>query len=208
MSSKPPEPPLAADGTLVEALESRTLKIADLRIFRSPAKDDARGSVASVYNRSYFESLGIRDDFVQENHCVSLRRFTVRGFHYQRPPFGQSKLIRVVRGRILDVNVDLRRGSPTFKQWAKTELAAGDWDQIYVPTGFAHCYATLTDDVEVIFKLGHGYKQSHAAGLAWNDPDLAVDWPFGADEAFVLDRDLARPRLSRIDTFFAYPAEP
>ncbi len=207
MSSKP-ECPLATDGTLVEGLESRTLAIADLRIFRSPAKGDARGSVASVYNRSYFESLGIRDDFVQENHCVSPHRFTVRGFHFQRPPFGQSKLIRVVHGRILDVNVDLRHGSPTFKQWAKAELVAGDWDQIYVPVGFAHCYATLTDDVEVIFKLGRGYKESHAAGLSWNDPELAIDWPFDAGEARVLERDLARPRLSQIDACFAYPAEP
>jgi dTDP-4-dehydrorhamnose 3,5-epimerase len=198
---------LAADGTLIEGLESRPLTIPDLRIFRSLAKRDSRGSVASVYNRGYFESLGICDDFVQENHCVSPWRFTVRGFHYQRPPFGQPKLIRVVRGRILDVNVDLRNGSPTYGQSAKAELAAGGWDQIYVPIGFAHCYATLSDDVEVVFKLGRGYKQSHAAGLVWNDPDLAVDWPFDATEARVLERDLAHPRLRDVGAVFSYPAE-
>lgn len=198
---------LAEDGTLIEGLDSLALSLPDLRIFRSSVKGDVRGSVASVYNRRYFESLGIADNFIQENHCVSPRRFTIRGFHYQRPPYGQSKLIRVVRGRILDVNVDLRQGSPTFMQWAKAELAPDEWDQIYVPVGFAHCYATLTDDVEVIFKLGSGYKESHATGFAWNDPRLAIDWPFDMTQALVLERDLARPRLSEMEPVFTYATE-
>jgi dTDP-4-dehydrorhamnose 3,5-epimerase len=184
----------------------QALAISDIRIFRSPVNSDTRGSVAPVYSRSYFESIGIDDEFVQENHCKSPKRGTIRGFHYQLPPYGQSKLIRVVRGHILDVNVDLRQGSPTFGRWVKAELAADGWNQIYVPVGFAHCYATLSDDVETVFKLGCGYAPGHAAGLAWNDPDIAVAWPFAPHEVIVLPRDLDRPRFSELQQFFPYPA--
>jgi dTDP-4-dehydrorhamnose 3,5-epimerase len=191
-------------GTVVEGLLTRTLDLPDIRIFRAIEIKDARGSVASVYSRSYFESLGIRDNFVQENHCVSPKRGTIRGFHYQLPPYGQSKLVRVVRGRILDVNVDLRCGSPTFGRCVKAELSPDGWNQIYVPVGFAHCYATLTDNVEIVFKLGCGYAPDYAAGLAWNDPDLAIDWPFRPEEVIVVQRDLDRPKFSELARFFPF----
>jgi len=193
-----------ADGTVVEGLTMRQLESPGLCLFRAEAARDDRGSVTSVYNRSYFQSVGIADSFVQENHCTTTLRYTVRGFHYQTPPFGQSKLIRVTRGRILDVNIDLRRGSPAFGRAVMAELSPNGWNQIYVPVGFAHCYATLDDDCEVIFKLGCAYAPDHADGLAWNDPDLAIDWPFPSEQAIVLPRDLDRPRFSAFETPFTY----
>jgi dTDP-4-dehydrorhamnose 3,5-epimerase len=193
-----------ADGTVVEGLTMRRLESPGLCLFRAEAARDDRGSVTSVYNRAYFQSVGIADSFVQENHCATALRYTVRGFHYQTPPFGQSKLIRVTRGRILDVNVDLRRDSPTFGRTVIAELSPLAWNQIYVPVGFAHCYATLDDDCEVIFKLGCAYAPDHADGLAWNDPDLAIDWPFPSEQAIVLPRDLDRPRFSALETPFTY----
>ncbi|MFN4284044.1 MAG: dTDP-4-dehydrorhamnose 3,5-epimerase [Alphaproteobacteria bacterium] len=196
-----------ADGTVIEGLDVRQLDIPALRLFRSAETRDARGSVASVYNRAQFSSLGITDDFVQENHCATALRYTVRGFHFQSPPHGQSKLIRVVKGRILDVNVDLRRGSPTYGRHAMAELSAGGWDQIYVPIGFAHCYATLEDESETIFKLGSAYAPKYASGLAWNDPALGIDWPFPADQAIVLPRDLDRPSLAEIGAPFEYDGQ-
>jgi dTDP-4-dehydrorhamnose 3,5-epimerase len=199
--------PGTVSGTVVEGLETRTLAIPDLRVFRGPRHDDRRGWVMPTYSRDFLASLGIPFDLVHENHCFSPRRGTIRGFHHQLPPHGQAKLIRVTRGRILDVNVDLRKGSPTFGRHVKVELAPDGWSQILVPVGFAHCYCTLEDDSEVIFKLGAAYAPAHAAGLAWNDPDLGIEWPVAEAEAIVLERDLRRPRLSELTEFFPYPAE-
>jgi dTDP-4-dehydrorhamnose 3,5-epimerase len=187
---------------LVEGLEAKHLEIPELMMFRSPRNQDRRGYVAPTYSRAYFLSLGIDFAPVHENHCWSPARGTIRGFHWQRPPHVQPKLIRVTRGRILDVNVDLRRSAPTFGRHVKAELAPGDWDQIFVPAGFAHCYCTLEPDTEVIFKLGAYFAPGHAAGLAWNDPDLAIDWPVAERDAIVLDRDLRRPRFSELTELF------
>ncbi len=193
--------------TVVEGLEVKSLEIPEIKLFRAERREDRRGYVVSTYNKAFFGSLGVHTDFVHENHCFSHRRGTVRGFHYQLPPYGQAKLIRVTRGRILDVNVDLRKGSPTFGRHVKAELTPEGWNQILVPVGFAHCYCTLEDDTEVIFKLGSPFAPRHAVGLAWNDPDLGVTWPITPDEAIVLERDLDRPHFSELTQFFPYPAE-
>lgn len=185
-----------------EGLEHRRLAIPDLITFRSPRKEDPRGWVQPTYNAQTFADLGITHGFVHENHCFSPHPFTVRGFHYQLPPAGQPKYIRVTRGRMLDVNVDLRRDSPSFGQHVAVELTPDDWFAIYVPGGFAHCYATLEADTEVIFKLGAPFSPEHARGLAWNDPDLGIDWPFRADQVTVLPRDLDRPRFSTLTDLF------
>jgi len=194
-------------GPVVEKLDCRELDIGELRIFRSARRTDQRGFVQPTYNSAYFQSIGITTQFVHENHCFSPHPFAVRGFHYQSPPYGQPKLIRVTHGRILDVNVDLRQGSPTFAQHVKVELSPEDWFQIYVPTGFAHCYATIEPNTEVIFKLGSLFAPSHAHGFAWNDPDLGIEWPFDDNNAIVLERDLDRPRFSELTELFSYPAE-
>jgi dTDP-4-dehydrorhamnose 3,5-epimerase len=146
----------AVSAAVVEALKTKALEVPDIRVFRGARHGDFRGWVGPTYNRDYFP-LGLKFDLAHENHCFSPRRGTIRRFHYQLPPHGQAKLIRVTRGRMLDVNVDLRRGSPTFGRHVKVELTPDGWSQILVPVGFAHCYCTLEDDTEVIFKLGAAY---------------------------------------------------
>jgi len=199
--------PAAEPVTVVEGLEMKSLEIPEIKLFRAKRQEDLRGYVVPTYSKAYFASLGINTDFVHENHCFSRRRGTIRGFHYQLPPYGQAKLIRVTHGRMLDVSVDLRKGSPTFGQHVKAELALDDWNQVLVPAGFAHCYCTLEDDTEVIFKLGCQFAPTRAVGLAWNDPDLSIEWPVSGDEAIVLKRDLNRLRFSQLTEFFPYPAE-
>jgi dTDP-4-dehydrorhamnose 3,5-epimerase len=202
-----PASPSVQPRTVVDGLEVKSLEIPEIKLFRADRREDRRGYVVPTYNKAFFASLGIHTDFVHENHCFSPRRGTLRGFHYQLPPYGQAKLIRITRGRLLDVNVDLRRGSPTFGRHVKAELTPEGWSQILVPVGFAHCYGTLEDDTEVIFKLGSQFAPHHAVGLAWNDPDLGIQWPISPGEAIVLERDMKRPRFSELTQFFPYPAE-
>jgi dTDP-4-dehydrorhamnose 3,5-epimerase len=190
--------------TVPEPLETRALEISDIKIFRGERRKDRRGYVVPSYSRRGLLELGVSFDVVHENHCWSERAGTIRGFHFQLPPFAQAKLIRVTSGRILDVNVDLRRGSPTFGRHAKVELDADEWSQIFVPEGFAHCYCTLTDDVEVVFKLGCEYAPRYARGLRWDDPDLGIEWTVAKEDAIVLDRDLDRPRFRDLTELFPY----
>ena len=188
--------------TVTEALEIRSLAIPDLKLLRARPRVDGRGSVVATYSQQGLVDAGIAFSVTHENHCHSPRAGTVRGFHYQVPPYAQPKLIRVVRGRMLDVNVDLRRSSPFFGQHVAVELDPAGWSQILVPGGFAHCYCTLTDDCEVIFKLGTDYAPDHARGLRWNDPDLGIAWPVREEEAIVLERDLDRPRFRDLTELF------
>ena len=182
-------------------IEWKQLEIPDIVVFRSQRRTDMRGWVMPTLNAGLLRRLSYDFSLHHENHCLSPHAGTIRGFHYQLPPFGQPKLIRVVRGRMLDVNIDLRRSSPTFGQHVKVELTPEGWHQIFVPDGFAHCYMTLEPDTEVIFQLGADFAPDHAVGLAWNDPDLGIDWP-SVGPVTVLDRDLARPRLSTLTEFF------
>jgi len=198
---------MTEQGPVIEGLDCRSLDIQDIKIFRSARSTDERGFVQPTYNSAYFESIGITTSFVHENHCFSPHPYTIRGFHYQLPPYGQPKLVRVTRGRILDVNIDLRAGSPTFGEHVKIELTPDGWFHIYVPSGFAHCYATLEPDTEVIFKLGSLFAPSHARGLAWNDPDLGIQWPFDEKDGIVLQRDLDRPKFSTVSELFPFPAD-
>jgi len=199
MTDQPPA------GTVTEGLEIRSLEIPEVKLLRAAKKCDSRGWVMPSFSLHGLRAAGIDFLPLHENHCLSPRRGTVRGFHYQLPPYGQGKLIRVTRGRMLDVNIDLRRGSPTFGRHVMAELDPDGWNQILVPAGFAHCYLTLTDDCETIFKLDQEFAPSHARGLAWNDPDLGIDWPISEDEAIALPRDLDRPRFREITEFFDAP---
>jgi dTDP-4-dehydrorhamnose 3,5-epimerase len=189
-------------GTVSEGGAWRRLGLGALTVFRGAPRRDRRGTVMASFSRSALASIDIDFEMVLENHCHSPRRGTVRGFHYQLPPFGQAKLIRVLRGRILDVAVDLRHSAPSYGRHARAELTAGGWNQIYVPACFAHCYCTLEDDTEVLFKLDCEFAPDHARGLRWDDPDLAVDWPIAPAEAIILARDLERPRFRELDEAF------
>ena len=188
--------------TVIEPLEVQSLEIRDIKIFRAERRIDRRGYVVPTYSQRRFAEAGIAFELAHENHCWSAKAGTIRGFHYQLPPYAQPKLIRVTRGRIVDVNVDLRRSSPTFGRHVKVKLDPEGWSQILVPAGFAHCYCTLTDDVEVVFKLGCAYAPRYARALRWNDPDLGINWPVREADAIVLERDLCCLPFGELTEFF------
>ena len=163
------------------------------RVFR-----DGRGFFLETWSERDFEALGAGGRFVQDNHSFSAAAGTVRGMHYQLPPRAQAKLVRVLRGAVLDVVVDLRRGSPTYGRHAAAELSAADARQVYVPAGFAHGFCTLEPMTEVAYKAGDYYDPGLERGLAWDDPDLALPWPVAAGRAVLSDKDRRLPRLRDI----------
>jgi dTDP-4-dehydrorhamnose 3,5-epimerase len=163
---------------------------------------DARGFFSEVYNARQLETAGILDVFVQDNHSRSGPVGTLRGLHFQIPPYAQAKLVRVPRGRILDVAVDIRAGSPTYGQHVCRELSAAAWNQLYVPEGFAHGFCTLEPDTEVVYKVSHYYAPDHDRGLHWNDPALAIAWPVSAEEAVLSDKDRRHPTLAELPAHF------
>jgi dTDP-4-dehydrorhamnose 3,5-epimerase len=174
----------------------------DVKIVTPKRFGDDRGFFSEVYNRKAFEAAGLAMEFVQDNHSWSAKAGTVRGLHFQSAPFAQDKLIRVVRGRILDVAVDLRRSSPTFGRHVAVELSAENWRQLLVPVGFAHGFCTLEPDCEVIYKVSGYYAAAHDLGLAWDDPELAIAWPVSPEEATLSDKDRRQPRLADLPAYF------
>ncbi len=183
-------------------LEIEPTAIPDVRILTPKRFDDGRGFFSEVYNRRRFENAGLKLDFVQDNHSLSTKVGTIRGLHFQAPPFAQDKLVRVVRGRILDVAVNLRRSSATFGQHVAVELSAENWHQLLVPVGFAHGFCTLEPDTEVLYKVTAYYSAAHDRGLAFDDPALAIEWPVAPAEAVVSDKDRQHPRLSELPVYF------
>jgi dTDP-4-dehydrorhamnose 3,5-epimerase len=166
---------------------------------------DERGFFSQTYTRSELAKAGFEEEFVQDNHSYTRRAGTVRGLHFQRPPHAQAKLVRVARGRVFDVVVDLRAGSPSYGRHHALELSADNWRQILVPEGFAHGFMTLTDDCEVLYKVTRPYAPEHEGGLLWSDPELGVEWPLASVEARANARDLGWPRLR--DVGEAFPQE-
>lgn len=164
---------------------------------------DARGAFSETYSkRGFADALG-DVVFVQDNQSLSRKRGTVRGLHFQTPPAAQAKLVRVVRGAILDVAVDLRPSSPTYKAHVAVELSAANRAQLFVPRGFAHGFCTLQDDTEVLYKIDAFFSAAHDRAVAWNDPDLGIDWPVAASEVILSDKDAKAPRLRDIEPPFA-----
>jgi dTDP-4-dehydrorhamnose 3,5-epimerase len=157
---------------------------------------DARGFFSEVWSRRALAAQGLDVDFVQDNHSLSREAGVLRGLHFQRPPAAQGKLVRVVRGAILDVAVDIRQGSATYGQHVACVLSAANWRQLWVPRGFAHGFATLEPDTEVIYKVDAYYDRAADAGIAWDDPALGIDWPVASP--VLSDKDRAAPRLAEI----------
>jgi len=178
------------------------LAIPGLKIIKSKKFGDQRGFFSETYNKQEFAQAGIDLDFVQDNHSLSADKGTIRGLHFQIPPFAQDKLIRVIRGRILDVAVDLRRTSTTCGQWTSVEISAAEWNQILVPIGFAHCFCSLEPNTEVMYKVTNYYSPSHELGLLWNDPDLRIAWPVKAEDAHLSEKDRKLPRLKDLSYRF------
>lgn len=169
---------------------------------------DDRGWFSEVFNERIFERLGVVDRFVQDNQSYSSSVGTLRGLHFQRPPHAQAKLVRCVRGRVFDVAVDLRAGSPTFTKWVSAELSAANAHQLFLPIGFAHGFLTLEPDSEVLYKVSDYYSKTSDAGIIWNDPTIAIDWP-GESVSFILSKkDRELPTLSQFDSPFLYYGDP
>ena len=156
---------------------------------------DNRGFFSEVFSRKALAAVGIYADFVQDNHSLSAERGVVRGLHFQLPPMAQDKLVRVVRGAILDIAVDVRRGSPTFGKHVTAVISAENWRQIFVPAGFAHGFATLEPMTEVIYKVTADYSPAHERGIRWNDPALGIDWGIDEAGATLSPRDRLHPVL-------------
>jgi dTDP-4-dehydrorhamnose 3,5-epimerase len=171
------------------SLDVTALEIPDVLLVRPRRFADARGHFSEVYNRGPYCGAGITAEFMQDNQSLSVAAGTVRGLHYQAPPFAQAKLVRVLRGAIVDVAVDVRSGSPTYGKWVKAVLTAEGGEQLFVPRGFLHGFATLVADTEVHYKVDAPYSKAHDGGVLWNDPDLAIDWGIGSAPAAVSEKD-------------------
>ena len=181
-----------------------TLSLPDIIVIQVPKHCDERGFLSETYNKREFGNAGIDLEFVQENHTMSRQKSTVRGLHFQTPPFAQDKLVRVARGVIFDVAVDIRAGSPNFGEHVSAIISADAWNQILIPKGFAHGFVTLEPDTEVIYKVSEFYSPEHDRGLFWYDPTLGINWPISEAQAVVSDKDRRQPVLNELPAYFCY----
>lgn len=165
---------------------------------------DSRGYFSEVYKRSAFEGAGLTVDWVQDNQSLSTALGTVRGLHYQAPPYAQVKLVRVLRGAIYDVAVDIRRGSPTYGHWVGLTLSADEWNQLLIPIGFAHCFMTIERNTEVLYKVSAPYSKDHEGAIRWNDPAIGIDWPDPGAEPTLSEKDKVAPLLADFHSPFIY----
>ncbi len=164
---------------------------------------DHRGYFMETYSQRTFADLGIHTVFVQDNQSFSAQKGTLRGLHFQLAPYSQAKLVRVTRGAVLDVAVDLRKGSPTYMKWEAVELTAENKRMFYIPRGFAHGFKTLTDDVEFCYKVDNLYSKEHDRGIRFNDPSIGVDWG-EVIESLLSAKDTTAPTLAESDANFIY----
>lgn len=177
-------------------------ELPDVKVIVPKRIKDARGFFSETYSRRALADAGIDIEFVQDNQSLSVERGVVRGLHYQLPPMAQHKLVRVVRGAILDVAVDIRRGSPTFGRHVAVRISAEEWNQILVPIGFAHGFVTLEPNTEVIYKVSNYYSPTHDRGIRWDDPDLRIGWGIDPQSAILSERDRKHPALRDASDLF------
>jgi len=163
---------------------------------------DHRGWFVETYSAVKFSEMGIDTVFIQDNHSFSAQKGTLRGLHFQNNPMAQTKLVRCTKGKILDVAVDIRKGSPHFGEWISVELTAENYRQLYIPQGFAHAFLTLTDDVEVQYKVDAYYSKECDRGIRYNDPDIGVEW--GDIDPVLSDKDKTSPMLKDADFNFVF----
>jgi dTDP-4-dehydrorhamnose 3,5-epimerase len=163
---------------------------------------DQRGFFSEVYSQKQLAVAGIAVQFIQDNHSLSVHKNVVRGLHYQLAPKAQDKLVRVVRGSILDIVVDIRRKSPTFGRHVRVVLSVENWKQIFVPAGFAHGFITLEPNTEVVYKVNEEYSPEHERAFRWNDPALKIDWGVDESQAILSPRDQKHPMLKDVKDLF------
>lgn len=164
--------------------------------------EDERGWFMETYSYKIFQELGISVVFVQDNHSYSRKKYTLRGIHFQNNPMAQSKLVRCTRGRILDVAIDLRKGSPTYKKWIAVELSDENKRMMFIPKGFGHAFLTLVNDVEVQYKVDEYYSKEYDRAIRWDDPEIAIDWP--VKEPILSEKDKNAPFLKDSDCNFIW----
>ncbi len=177
-------------------------KIPGVYIIEPQVFGDHRGYFMETYSVKAFADMGIETVFVQDNQSFSAQKNTLRGLHFQKAPMAQAKLVRVIRGAVMDVAVDLRKGSPTYKQWVSVELSAENKRMFFIPRGFAHGFVTLTDDVEFTYKVDNLYSKECDSGIRFDDPDVAVEW--GVADPILSQKDTQAPLLKDSDCNFIY----
>jgi dTDP-4-dehydrorhamnose 3,5-epimerase len=168
---------------------------------------DERGFFSETFSKAAFEDAGLPQNWVQDNHSYSAEKFVLRGLHYQTPPKAQDKLVRVVRGSIFDVAVDVRHGSPFFGKWVSLVVSAEKWNQIFVPRGFAHGFLTLEPNTEVVYKVSEFYAPEQDRNISWNDPSIAIDWPLMGLDPILSKKDSVAPQLKDQHTGFEFKGE-
>lgn len=185
-------------------LSAERLSIPDVILLMPNKFEDGRGFFSETYNAWEFRQAGIEGEFVQDNQSLSRQKGVVRGLHFQTPPHAQGKLVRVTRGSILDIAVDIRRGSPTFGRHVAVELTAENWRQLWVPEGFAHAFCTLEENTEVVYKVTDYYAPQCDAGIRWNDPQLGIAWPVSTENAVLSNKDEQLPYFADLPEYFTY----
>lgn len=166
-----------------------------------PRFGDERGFFSETYNAKRLAEAGLNHVYVQDNHSLSAKKGVLRGLHYQLPPHAQDKLVRVTRGAIFDVAVDIRRSSPTFGKWVGCEVSAQKWNQLLVPRGFAHGFVTLEPDTEVIYKVTDFYVPELDRSIRFDDPQIGISWPVEVGSLTLSEKDRAAPFLADADLF-------
>lgn len=177
-------------------------KLPGVCILEPVVHGDQRGYFMETYSTAAFAQVGIDTVFVQDNQSYSAHKGVLRGIHFQNAPMAQAKLVRVTRGAVLDVAVDLRKGSPTYCQWVSVELSAENKRMFYIPRGFGHGFVSLTDDVEFCYKVDNLYSKECDRGIRFNDPAIGVAW--GIEAPILSQKDTASPLLSESDCNFIY----
>ncbi|GAN77065.1 dTDP-4-dehydrorhamnose 3,5-epimerase [Acidisphaera rubrifaciens] len=178
------------------------LGLGDVMLLTPPRYGDNRGFFSETWNAARAAEAGITGTFIQDNHSMSATVGTIRGLHLQIAPSEQGKLVRVVRGAIWDVAVDIRHGSPTYGRHVAAELSAENWQQLWIPPGFLHGFCTLLPDTEVIYKVTGPYDRAAERGVIWNDPDLALPWPVPSSGPVLSEKDTVLPRLAECPVWF------
>jgi dTDP-4-dehydrorhamnose 3,5-epimerase len=177
-----------------------SLRIPDVKLLQPKRHGDNRGFFCEIFREEVFPATR----FIQDNLSFSAEAGTLRGLHFQAPPFSQAKLFMVLTGTVFDVAVDLRRGSPTYGRWAGAEITAEKFNQIFIPAGFAHGFLTLVPDTTVFYKVDAYYSATHDRGLAWNDPTIGIEWPIVGEKIITSEKDRRLPLLADIVSPFAY----
>ncbi|MGQ2358051.1 dTDP-4-dehydrorhamnose 3,5-epimerase [Pediococcus pentosaceus] len=180
-------------------LKVTTTNLQDVKIIEPAVFGDNRGFFTETYSERDFKDAGINIDFVQDNHSLSAQAGVLRGLHFQRGKAAQTKLIRVVSGAVLDVIVDVRKGSPTYKKWEGYIISESNHRQLLVPKGFAHGFVTLTDNVNFLYKCDNYYDAEADGGISFKTPELNIDWPINFDTAITSEKDAAQPTFTEFE---------